>query len=165
MSDEKKQQFATLACTPDKRPTCYRLARRAIYQTTSYVFQTQTTPDALRSQGIRQHLHRIMNRQRCVREARGGSRRRRSGLARLQAGGGDADLTTCRGGRRDCFDYSLYGARTTCFTTRCRAGITVRFVDADDFDGLRAAINEKTGIYTMLAIQADVWILNWPDCA
>jgi O-acetylhomoserine (thiol)-lyase len=45
---------------------------------------------------------------------------------------------------------SLYGGTYNLFHyTFPRLGITVRFVDADDFDGLRAAINDKTrAIYT-----------------
>jgi O-acetylhomoserine (thiol)-lyase len=45
---------------------------------------------------------------------------------------------------------SLYGGTYNLFHyTLPRLGITVRFVDADDFDGLRAAINDKTrAIYT-----------------
>src|ERR1700690_1990039 len=45
---------------------------------------------------------------------------------------------------------SLYGGTYNLFHyTLPRLGITVRFVDADDFDGLRAAINEKTrAVYT-----------------
>jgi O-acetylhomoserine (thiol)-lyase len=45
---------------------------------------------------------------------------------------------------------SLYGGTYNLFHyTFPRLGITVRFVDADDFDGLRAAINQKTrAIYT-----------------
>jgi O-acetylhomoserine (thiol)-lyase len=45
---------------------------------------------------------------------------------------------------------SLYGGTYTLFAhTLRRLGITVRFVDADDFAGLAAAINEKTrAIYT-----------------
>jgi O-acetylhomoserine (thiol)-lyase len=45
---------------------------------------------------------------------------------------------------------SLYGGTYNLFHyTLPRLGITVRFVDADDFDGLRAAINDKTrAVYT-----------------
>ncbi len=45
---------------------------------------------------------------------------------------------------------SLYGGTYNLFHyTLPRLGITVRFVDADDFDGIRAAINDKTrAIYT-----------------
>src|SRR5260370_35590441 len=40
---------------------------------------------------------------------------------------------------------SLYGGTYNLFHyTLPRLGITVRFVDAADYDGLRAAINEKT---------------------
>ncbi|MGB7548197.1 MAG: O-acetylhomoserine aminocarboxypropyltransferase/cysteine synthase family protein, partial [Terracidiphilus sp.] len=45
---------------------------------------------------------------------------------------------------------SLYGGTYNLFHyTLPKLGITVRFVDADDFDGLRAAINQKTrAVYT-----------------
>jgi O-acetylhomoserine (thiol)-lyase len=45
---------------------------------------------------------------------------------------------------------SLYGGTYNLFHyTLPKYGITVRFVDADDFDGMRAAINEKTrALYT-----------------
>jgi len=45
---------------------------------------------------------------------------------------------------------SLYGGTYNLYHyTLPKLGITVRFVDADDFDGLRAAINEKTrAVYT-----------------
>jgi O-acetylhomoserine (thiol)-lyase len=52
------------------------------------------------------------------------------------AGAGDEIISTT----------SLYGGTYNLFHyTLPRLGITVKFVDADDFDGLRAAINDKTG--------------------
>jgi O-acetylhomoserine (thiol)-lyase len=56
------------------------------------------------------------------------------------AGAGDEFISTT----------SLYGGTYNLFHyTLPRLGINVRFVDADDFDGIRAAINEKTrAIYT-----------------
>ena len=56
------------------------------------------------------------------------------------AGAGDeiVSTTSLYGGTYNLFHYTLP-----------RLGINVRFVDADDFDGLRAAINEKTrAVYT-----------------
>jgi O-acetylhomoserine (thiol)-lyase len=56
------------------------------------------------------------------------------------AGAGDEFISTT----------SLYGGTYNLFHyTLPRLGINVRFVDADDFDGIRAAINDKTrAIYT-----------------
>src|ERR1700721_1677795 len=56
------------------------------------------------------------------------------------AGAGDeiVSTTSLYGGTYNLFHYTLP-----------RLGITVRFVDAEDFDGLRAAINQKTrAVYT-----------------
>src|ERR1700723_2026634 len=56
------------------------------------------------------------------------------------AGAGDeiVSTTSLYGGAYNLFHYTLP-----------RLGINVRFVDADDFDGLRTAINEKTrAVYT-----------------
>ncbi len=47
-------------------------------------------------------------------------------------------------------------------------GFTVRFVDADDFDGLRAAINEKTrAVYMERLGRSWMWwtLSGWRDCA
>jgi len=46
-------------------------------------------------------------------------------------------------------DLTLWRTYNLFHYTFPRLGIKVRFVDADDFDGLRAAINDKTrAIYT-----------------
>jgi len=65
---------------------------------------------------------------------------------------------------------SLYGGTYNLFHyTFPRLGIKVRFVDADDFDGLRAAINDKTrAIYTeSLGIPSWTWwtLRSCRDCA
>jgi O-acetylhomoserine (thiol)-lyase len=77
------------------------------------------------------------------------------GVAGLATASGQAaetlSLTTlASAGEEIISTTSLYGGTYNLFHhTFPRLGITVRFVDADDFDGLRAAINDKTrAIYT-----------------
>jgi hypothetical protein len=59
-------------------------------------------------------------------------------------------LTLARAGDEIVSTTSLYGGTYNLFHyTLPRLGINVRFVDADDFDGIRAAINPKTrALYT-----------------
>ena len=66
-------------------------------------------------------------------------RRRRSPSLTLAAAGDEiVSTTSLYGGTYNLFHYTLP-----------KLGIKVRFVDADDFDGLRAAINDKTrAVYT-----------------
>jgi O-acetylhomoserine (thiol)-lyase len=77
------------------------------------------------------------------------------GVAALAAASGQAAetlaLTTlAKAGDEIISTTSLYGGTYNLFHyTLPRLGITVRFADADDFDGIRAAINDKTcAIYT-----------------
>src|ERR1700722_8320634 len=144
MSEEKKseskQQFATRAVP--------------IYQTTSYVFQD--ADHAGRLFGLKEFGNiytRIMNPTTDVFEKR---------VAALE--GGVAGLATASGQAAETLTFtplaaagdeivstpSLYGGTYNLFHyTLPRLGITVRFVDADDFDGLKAAINPKTrAVYT-----------------
>jgi O-acetylhomoserine (thiol)-lyase len=147
---ETKQQFATLAVhagqTPD--PTTGACAV-PIYQTASYVFQN--ADHAGRLFGLQEFGNiytRIMNPTTDVFEKR---------VAALE--GGAAGLATASGmaaetlalttlassGDEIVSTTSLYGGTYTLLRyTFARLGITVRFVDPDDFAGLRAAINEKT---------------------
>jgi O-acetylhomoserine (thiol)-lyase len=147
---ETKQHLATLAVhagqTPD--PTTGACAV-PIYQTASYVFQD--ADHAGRLFGLKEFGNiytRIMNPTTDVFEKR---------VAALE--GGAAGLATASGmaaetlalttlasaGDEIVSATSLYGGTYTLFQyTFARLGITVRFVDAEDFDGLRAAINEKT---------------------
>ena len=147
---ETKQQFATLAVhagqTPD--PTTGACAV-PIYQTASYVFQN--ADHAGRLFGLQEFGNiytRIMNPTTDVFEKR---------VAALE--GGAAGLATATGkaaetlalttlassGDEIVSTTSLYGGTYTLLRyTFARLGITVRFVDPDDFAGLRAAINEKT---------------------
>jgi O-acetylhomoserine (thiol)-lyase len=152
---EAKQHLATLAVhagqTPD--PTTGACAV-PIYQTASYVFKDAA--HAGRLFGLEEFGNiytRIMNPTNDVFEKR---------VAALE--GGAAGLATASGmaaetlalttlasaGDEIVSTTSLYGGTYTLLRyTFERLGITVRFVDADDFDGLRAAINDKTrALYT-----------------
>ena len=152
---EAKQHLATLAVhagqVPD--PTTGACAV-PIYQTASYVFKD--ADHAGRLFGLQEFGNiytRIMNPTTDVFEKR---------VAALE--GGAAGLATASGmaaetlalttlasaGDEIISTTSLYGGTYTLFRyTFARLGITVKFVDADDFDGLRALINDKTrAIYT-----------------
>ena len=152
---EAKQQFATLAVhagqVPD--PTTGACAV-PIYQTASYVFKDAGHAGRLFGlQELGNIYTRIMNPTNDVFEKR---------VAALE--GGAAGLATASGmaaetltlttlasaGDEIVSTTSLYGGTYNLFHyTFPRLGITVRFVDADDFEGLRAAINDKTrAIYT-----------------
>src|SRR5271166_2023353 len=120
-----------------------------IYQTTSYVFDD--ADHAARLFGLQEFGNiytRIMNPTTDVFEKRVAALE--GGAAGLAAASGQAaetlSLTTLAGaGDEIVSTTSLYGGTYNLFHyTLPRLGITVRFVDADDFDGLRAAINSKT---------------------
>jgi O-acetylhomoserine (thiol)-lyase len=152
---DAKQQLATLAVhagqTPD--PTTGSCAT-PIYQTASYVFQN--ADHAGRLFGLQEFGNiytRIMNPTNDVFEKRVAALE--GGVAGLATASGMAAetlaLTTlASAGDEIVSTTSLDGGTYTLLRyTFLRLGITVRFVDADDFDGLRAAINDKTrAIYT-----------------
>src|SRR5579859_1622808 len=157
MSDsvEVKQQFATLAVHAGQTPDPATGARAVpIYQTTSYVFQD--ADHAGRLFGLKEFGNiytRIMNPTTDVLEKRVAALE--GGVAALALASGQAAetlaiLTLARAGDEIISTTSLYGGTYNLFHhTLPRLGITVRFVDADDFDGLRAAINDRTrAIYT-----------------
>ena len=152
---EAKQQFATLAVHAGQSPDPTTGSRAVpIYQTTSYVFQD--ADHAGRLFGLKEFGNiytRIMNPTTDVFEKRVAALE--GGVAGLATASGQAaetlTLTTlAAAGDEIVSTTSLYGGTYNLFHyTLPRLGITVRFVDADDFDGLRAAINEKTrAIYT-----------------
>ncbi|MDR3726080.1 MAG: O-acetylhomoserine aminocarboxypropyltransferase/cysteine synthase [Terracidiphilus sp.] len=155
MSESKPQQFATLAVhagqTPD--PTTGACAV-PIYQTASYVFHDAAHAGRLFGLEEAGNIYtRIMNPTTDVFEKRVAALE--GGVAGLATASGMAAetlaLTTlASAGDEIISTTSLYGGTYTLFRyTFARLGITVRFVDADDFDGLRAAINSKTrAIYT-----------------
>jgi len=152
---EAKQQFATLAVHAGQSPDPTTGSRAVpIYQTTSYVFQD--ADHAGRLFGLKEFGNiytRIMNPTTDVFEKRVAALE--GGVAGLATASGQAaetlTLTTlASAGEEIVSTTSLYGGTYNLFHyTFPRLGITVRFVDADDFDGLRAAINDKTrAIYT-----------------
>ena len=152
---ESKQQFATLAVHAGQVPDPTTGSRAVpIYQTTSYVFHD--AGHAGRLFGLQEFGNiytRIMNPTNDVFEKRVAALE--GGAAGLATASGQAaetlTLTTlASAGEEIISTTSLYGGTYNLFHyTFPRLGITVKFVDADDFDGLRAAINDKTrAIYT-----------------
>jgi O-acetylhomoserine (thiol)-lyase len=125
-----------------------------IYQTTSYVFND--SDHAARLFGLQEFGNiytRIMNPTTDVFEKRVAALE--GGAAALATASGQAAetlaiLTLANSGDEIVSTTSLYGGTYNLFHyTLPKLGITVRFADADDFDGLRAAINSKTrALYT-----------------
>jgi len=152
---EAKQHLATLAVhagqSPD--PTTGSVAV-PIYQTTSYQFQD--ADHAGRLFGLKEFGNiytRIMNPTTDVLEKRVAALE--GGVAGLAVASGQAAetlvITTLAGAGDEIISTtSLYGGTYNLFHyTLPKLGITVKFVDADDFDGLRKLINDKTrAIYT-----------------
>jgi O-acetylhomoserine (thiol)-lyase len=155
MPEEKKQHLATLAVHAGQQADPTTGSRAVpIYQTTSYLFQD--ADHAARLFGLQEFGNiytRIMNPTTDVFEKRVAALE--GGAAALATASGQAAetlaITTLAGaGDEIVSTTSLYGGTYNLFHyTLPRMGITVRFVDADDFDGLRAAINSKTrAVYT-----------------
>jgi O-acetylhomoserine (thiol)-lyase len=146
MAEETKQHLATLAVHGGQVPDPATGARAVpIYQTTSYVFQD--ADHAARLFGLQEFGNiytRIMNPTTDVFEKRVAALE--GGAAALAAASGQA----ANGGDEIVSTTSLYGGTYNLFHyTLPKLGITVRFVDADDFDGLKKAINGKTrAVYT-----------------
>ncbi|HEV2215550.1 MAG TPA: homocysteine synthase [Terracidiphilus sp.] len=147
---ETKQQIATLAVHAGQSPDPATGSRAVpIYQTTSYLFQNADHAGRLFAlQEFGNIYTRIMNPTTDVLEKRVAALE--GGAAALATASGQAaetlTLTTlAAAGDEIVSATSLYGGTYNLFHyTLPRLGITVRFVDADDFDGLRAAINGKT---------------------
>ena len=155
MSEEKKQQLATLAVHGGQSPDPATGSRAVpIYQTTSYLFQDADHAGRLFALKEFGNIYtRIMNPTTDVFEKRVAALE--GGAAGLATASGQAaetlTLTTlAAAGDEIVSTTSLYGGTYNLFHyTLPRLGINVRFVDADDFDGLRAAINAKTkAVYT-----------------
>ena len=155
MSEDKKQHLATLAVHAGQQADPTTGSRAVpIYQTTSYVFQDADHGARLFAlQEFGNIYTRIMNPTTDVFEKRIAALE--GGAAALATASGQAAetlaITTLAGaGDEIVSTTSLYGGTYNLFHyTLPRLGITVRFVDADDFDGLRAAINGKTrAVYT-----------------
>jgi O-acetylhomoserine (thiol)-lyase len=152
---EKKQHLATLAVHAGQTADPATGSRAVpIYQTTSYVFQDAGHAGRLFALQEAGNIYtRIMNPTTDVLEKRVAALE--GGVAGLATASGQAAATLAlttlaSSGDEIISTTSLYGGTYNLFHhTFPRLGITVRFVDADDFDGLRAAINEKTrAIYT-----------------
>jgi len=155
MPEEKKLQLATLAVHAGQSPDPATGSRAVpIYQTTSYLFQD--ADHAGRLFGLKEFGNiytRIMNPTTDVLEKRVAALE--GGAAALATASGQAAetlaiMTLAAAGDEIVSTTSLYGGTYNLFHyTLPRLGINVRFVDADDFDGLRAAINAKTkAVYT-----------------
>jgi O-acetylhomoserine (thiol)-lyase len=152
---EVKQQLATLAVHAGQVPDPATGSRAVpIYQTTSYVFQDADHAARLFAlQEFGNIYTRIMNPTTDVFEKRVATLE--GGVAALATASGQAAetlavLTLASAGEEIVSTTSLYGGTYNLFHyTLPKLGITVRFVDADDFDGLRGAINSKTrAVYT-----------------
>lgn len=156
MADETPNyQFDTLAIHggQDVDPTTKSRAV-PIYQTTSYLFDSAEHAASLFGlQEFGNIYSRIMNPTQDVLEKRIAALE--GGAAALAFSSGQAAetltiLTLANAGDEIVSTTSLYGGTYNLFHyTLPKMGITVRFVDAEDEKGLRAAINDKTkAIYT-----------------
>ncbi len=152
---EAKQHLATLAVHAGQTPDPTTGSRAVpIYQTTSYVFQDADHAGRLFALKEFGNIYtRIMNPTTDVLEKRVAALE--GGVAALAVASGQAAetliaTTLAAAGDEIVSTTSLYGGTYNLFHyTLPRLGITVKFVDADDFDGLRAAINGKTrAVYT-----------------
>ncbi|HTW79361.1 MAG TPA: homocysteine synthase [Terracidiphilus sp.] len=152
---ESKQQLATLAVHAGQVADPTTGSRAVpIYQTTSYVFHDADHAARLFAlQEFGNIYTRIMNPTTDVFEKRVAALE--GGAAALATSSGQAAetltvTTLAKAGEEIISTTSLYGGTYNLFHyTLPRLGIVVKFVDADDFDGLRALINDKTrAIYT-----------------
>ncbi|MGA2992589.1 MAG: homocysteine synthase [Candidatus Korobacteraceae bacterium] len=152
---EKKQHLATLAVHAGQKVDPTTKARAVpIYQTTSYVFDN--ADHAARLFGLQEFGNiytRIMNPTTDVFEQRIAALE--GGAAGLAAASGQAAetlviTTLASAGDEIVSTTSLYGGTYNLFHyTLPKLGINVRFVDPDDFDGLRKAIDKKAkAVYT-----------------
>jgi len=150
-----KQHLATLALHAGQVADPATNSRAVpIYQTTSYLFND--SDHAARLFGLQEFGNiytRIMNPTTDVFEKRVAALE--GGAAALATASGQAAetlaiLTLANAGDEIVSTTSLYGGTYNLFHyTLPKLGITVRFADADDFGGIRAAINSKTrALYT-----------------
>ena len=155
MSEPKPQQLATLAVHAGQSPDPATGARAVpIYQTTSYLFQDADHAGRLFAlQEFGNIYTRIMNPTTDVFEKRVAALE--GGAAALATASGQAAetlaiTTLAAAGDEIVSTTSLYGGTYNLFHyTLPQARHHGAFVDADDFDGLRKAINEKTrAVYT-----------------
>jgi len=155
MSEQKPQQLGTLAVHGGQVPDPTTGSRAVpIYQTTSYVFHDADHAGRLFAlQEFGNIYTRIMNPTTDVFEKRVAALE--GGAAALATASGQAAetlaiMTLAAAGDEIISTTSLYGGTYNLFHyTLPRLGIKVKFVDADDFDGLRALVNDKTrAVYT-----------------
>jgi O-acetylhomoserine (thiol)-lyase len=155
MPEPKQYQLATNAVHAGQSPDPTTGARAVpIYQTTSYLFQDADHAGRLFAlQEFGNIYTRIMNPTTDVFEKRVAALE--GGVAALATASGQAAetltiTTLAQAGEEIVSTTSLYGGTYNLFHyTLPKLGIHVKFVDADDFDGLRKAINDKTrGVYT-----------------
>ena len=147
---ETKQHLATLAVHAGQSPDPATGSRAVpIYQTTSYLFQDADHAGRLFAlQEFGNIYTRIMNPTTDVFEKRVAALE--GGAAALATSSGQAAetlaiTTLAAAGDEIVSTTSLYGGTYNLFHyTLPRLGIKVRFVDSDDFAGLRAAINSNT---------------------
>ncbi len=148
MSD--KFRFNTLAIHGGQEPDSNTRSRAVpIYQTTSYVFED--TEHAARLFALKEFGNiytRIMNPTTEVFEKRIAALEGGIGALALSSGQAAetlAILTLARAGDEIVSTTSLYGGTYNLFKyTLPKFGIRVTFVDAADYDGLQAAITERT---------------------
>jgi len=152
---EAKQHLATLAVHAGQTPDPTTGSRAVpIYQTTSYAFQDADHAGRLFALKEFGNIYtRIMNPTTDVLEKRVAALE--GGVAGLATASGQAAetliaTTLAAAGDEIVSTTSLYGGTYNLFHyTLPRLGIKVKFVDADDFDGIAAAIRENTrAIYT-----------------
>lgn len=150
-----RPHFNTLAVHGGQEPDAATKSRAVpIYQTTSYTFDDADHAARLFALEEFGNIYtRLMNPTTDVLEKRVAALE--GGVAALATASGQAAetltiLTLAKAGDEIISTTSLYGGTYNLFHyTLPRLGINVRFVDAEDFDGLRAAINDKTkAIYT-----------------
>ena len=155
MPEQNPLQLATLAVHAGQSPDPATGSRAVpIYQTTSYLFHDADHGARLFALEEFGNIYtRIMNPTTDVFEKRVAALE--GGAAALAAASGQAAetlaiTTLAKAGEEIVSTTSLYGGTYNLFHyTLPKLGITVRFVDADDFDGIRAAINDKTrAVYT-----------------
>jgi O-acetylhomoserine (thiol)-lyase len=155
MPEPKQYQLATNAVHAGQVADPTTGARAVpIYQTTSYLFQDADHAGRLFALKEFGNIYtRIMNPTTDVLEKRVAALE--GGVAGLATASGQAAetltiITLASAGEEIISTTSLYGGTYNLFHyTLPKLGIVVRFVDADDFDGLRKAINGKTrAIYT-----------------
>jgi O-acetylhomoserine (thiol)-lyase len=145
-----KPRFATLAIHGGQESDPATHARAVpIYQTTSYVFDDADHAARLFAlQEFGNIYTRIMNPTTDVFEKRIAALE--GGVAALALSSGQAAetltiLTLAQSGDEIVSTTSLYGGTYNLFHyTLPKLGITVRFVDAADYDGLQEAINDRT---------------------